>query len=542
MPDFRVEMREIYKYFPVNGITALNGANFNIKSGEIHALLGENGAGKSTLMQILAGFLTQDAGKITINGVEKRFRSTQDAIICRIGMVRQKPELTPGLKIWENCALGVEGVCLLAGYRKSARERVHLLNKQLNFALPIDARTETLSIAQRQFAAVLALLLRGTLFLVFDEPTAMLSLQESVRLFDLWRKIIANGKGVVIISHKLEETLTLADRFTVLRNGKTALTCTAEDCSKQRIIEAMFGEEKPVQVKPRRKMILEDDLETNTVQKDETKCVFDVNCPVIEVKNLSVSETLFPALKNLSFKVKRGEILGIAGFRESGIETLELVLAGFIEHGISGSILLNGVEVTGKGTAVFRKNGGAHFSAGRKKIAAGKFIMPEDPCLSIRDNLLIYAHKRLLTQGFGKILKFFDKNKTDDWLSGVMNDAEINRNGKEKWGTLSGGMGQRLLGIREFAENPSLVLCTEPAWGLDRNRRQRFFHYLRKKAAEGCGIIIFFSDIDEFFIISDKIMVLRNGKCAELLCLNDKNRNSDVEIISKKIKMALVGG
>ncbi|MDR3161283.1 MAG: ATP-binding cassette domain-containing protein, partial [Spirochaetaceae bacterium] len=231
-----VELKGIGKYFSSNGVQALDRADFDLLPGEIHALVGENGAGKSTLMHIMAGYLKPGAGTVCLDGRERNFRSPADALASGIGMVRQHPSLVPGFAVWEDCVLGGEPRAGPFLNRKAARNLVRRLSDRWGFGLPIDRPTDTLTVSLRQKAAILALLLRKAAYLIFDEPTAVLTPGETAGLFALFSQLRSDGKGIVLISHKLEETLSLADRVTVLRKGRTAAVYSAASLDQTALI------------------------------------------------------------------------------------------------------------------------------------------------------------------------------------------------------------------------------------------------------------------------------------------------------------------
>jgi simple sugar transport system ATP-binding protein len=499
-----IEMRRIRKTFPANGVTALDGADIRLFPGTIHALLGENGAGKSTLMHILAGFLQADEGAVFVEGRPAAFRSPAHALAAGIGMVRQRPLLCPGLSVWEACVLGAEasrhaGLPLLAPYRRRAREKARALDAAWRFGLPLDEPSENLSAAERQLASILALLLSGARFLIFDEPTAVLGEEESARLYALWRRLASDGAGIMLISHKLEETLALASSFTVLRKGAVALDGTVSLCGEAEILDAMFGS-------------AENEAVGAAVREAACGGRRDTGAQtILEARGFSVAEPGFPVLRDISFKAAAGEILGIAGVKESGTETLELSLAGFLRH-VRGNLTLCGSDIAGKGPRVFRQRGGAYLSAGRKRVGEHQFITPRDDRLSLKNNLLIHAHRRFYKTGILGWWKVLDGEKVRRFLSKILKKADIDRRAEEKLGSLSGGMSQRALGEREFAEDPRLLLFAEPAWGLDRRRRERFFRFLRERADEGRAVILFFADLDDIVAACDRILVLRNGQ------------------------------
>ncbi|MDR2362838.1 MAG: ATP-binding cassette domain-containing protein, partial [Spirochaetaceae bacterium] len=236
-----VELSGIGKYFPLNGIYALDNAGFELRPGEIHALLGENGAGKSTLMHVMAGYLKPSTGTVRVNGREQHFSAPADALAAGIGMVRQYPNLVPGFTVWEDCILGSEPLSGPFINRKKARNRIRSLSERWGFDLPIDRPTDSLTVSLRQKTAILALLLRNAEYLVFDEPTAVLTPGETQGLFALFTQLKAEGKGVALISHKLEETLGLVDRVTVLRRGRTVAVRSAASLDAQSLGDLMFG-------------------------------------------------------------------------------------------------------------------------------------------------------------------------------------------------------------------------------------------------------------------------------------------------------------
>jgi ABC-type uncharacterized transport system ATPase subunit len=256
---------------------------------------------------------------------------------------------------------------------------------------------------------------------------------------------------------------------------------------------------------------------------------------VLTVRSLTVENPAFPFLHDISFSVCSGEILGVAGIKESGPETLELALSRFIP-GVSGRIELDGKDITRGEASAFRSGGGAYLSAGRHTLSSGRAVASSDRNLSIRDNLLIHAYSRLA----GKT-GVLNRKKIKEWVRGVMDSAALTTKPRSKAMTLSGGMLQRMLGVREFAGNPKFIIMAEPAWGLDYRRRERFFHFLQEKIAHGCGALIFFSDIDELLGICDRILVLHGGQCAALLVNNHKGQPENMKILKKKIKNAMAG-
>ncbi|MDR0688701.1 MAG: ATP-binding cassette domain-containing protein [Spirochaetaceae bacterium] len=494
-----VELRGIGKYFPLNGIYALDDAGFELRPGEIHALLGENGAGKSTLMHVMAGYLKPSTGILRVNGKEQRFAAPADALAAGIGMVRQHPNLVPGFTVWEDCILGGEPLSGPFINLKKARDRIRFLSKRWGFDLPIDRPTDSLTVSLRQKTAVLALLLRNAVYLVFDEPTAVLTPGETQGLFALFTQLKAEGKGIVLISHKLEETLGLVDRVTVLRRGRTVAVRSAASLDAQSLGNLMFGleegEEKtggssaPISPFPP-KSDPPPPAGGNAAPRPD----------VLGVRGLSVELPGRPFIRGVDLELSPGRILGIAGVRDSGLETLELAVTGFLRPA-RGTLAVNGRDITGQGPGAFRKAGAAYLGAG---------ISGSAPSLSIRDNIILHAHRRSLRGFWGKFT-FMDRVYLDTWTAVVMDNAKLSRSPRGGMNSFSGGMIQRITLARESAERAPLLVLAEPSRGLDRASRAGLLRGLRAYAGPGRAILVFSTDTEELAILSDEIRVLRNG-------------------------------
>ncbi|MDR2079609.1 MAG: ATP-binding cassette domain-containing protein [Treponema sp.] len=527
-----VELRSIQKYFPSNGVTALDNAEFDLRPGEIHALLGENGAGKSTLMHIMAGYLKPGAGHILIDGREQRFAAPVDALSAGIGMVRQYPHLVPEFKVWEDCILGAEASTAGIVNRKRAMLLAQSISDRWGFDLPLDRNTEMLTINQRQKAAVLALLLRGELsrkhreirYLIFDEVTAVLSPGETEGLFTLFRRLKAEGRGIVIISHKLEETLGLADRVSILRKGKTTAAMSAASLDGEKAGRLMFG------IDP------EEPETAGTVTLNSTEQQYYPGLvPELRVQGLSVKIRGRPFIRNVDLELLPGKILGIAGVRDSGLETLELGITGFLRPS-AGKIFLRGRDITGRGPRAFRDAQGAFISADR----TGKAIAPS---LRLRDNVIIHAHRRS-RRGFWGRFGIMDEGLLKSWIGRILEAARVDRNPMVKADSLSGGMLQRVILAREFAEDPAVMVLAEPGWGLDRPGRERLVLALKKQAERGKGALVFSTDVDELLSLSDEILVLRNGEFSDrifLESLRGKEKNALFRELKERIGRAMVG-
>ncbi|MCL1928265.1 MAG: ATP-binding cassette domain-containing protein [Treponema sp.] len=522
-----VELKKIHKYFSSNGVTALDGADFNLHEGEIHVLLGENGAGKSTLMHIMAGFMKPggegfhgNPGKITINGKEKRFASTSHSLAAGIGMVRQHPHQIPGFPVWENCITGSRKHPPLFVNRQKYRNRVSDLNEQLNFNLPMDGLTDTLSVSQRQKAAILTLLLRKIQFLIFDEPTAILSSAETEKLFDLLALLRDEGKGIVLISHKLEEALRIADRLTILRQGKTQICCKPFELSNKELYHYIFGAESG-------DLIHQSSYEHFSALNGVSSVSF-APAPkktILALENFKVNVPGHPLIRRLNLEVEQGTIMGIAGVRDSGLETLELALTGFLPF--KGKLQIDKTELSGaeKNTAKrvsrFRSAGGCYLG----QRIEGEYI-------SIRDVLLIHAYRRF--HKFG-IMNLKEINK---WTESVMEAAKVPQRKRASASAFSGGQLQRLLLTREMAECSTLMVLSEPSGGLDLRYRKRLASLLREKANEHTAVVIFSTDVEELMKLSDSVAVLHDGIVSRIVKLKNVSRPQKVKEI---IQAAMVG-
>ncbi|MDR1059180.1 MAG: ATP-binding cassette domain-containing protein [Treponema sp.] len=487
-----IELRGIEKYFPANGIQALDGADFELREGEIHALVGENGAGKSTLMHILAGYLKPSAGIIKADGKTCQFDAPADALATGIGMVRQHPNLTEGFKVWEDCVLGAEGEPGFFLSPRKAKDRVLKASVRWGFDLPVEKGTETLTVSQRQKAAILALILKNARYLVFDEPTAVLTAGETESLFALFKSLRDEGKGIGIISHKLDETLGLADRITVIRRGKTAPPRPVNSIGKGDLIALIFGgKDRGDGAKP---------------EKEPPSPGADTEGEILRVEGLAVRLPGRPFIHGISFVLPRGQIFGIAGVRDSGLETLELTLTGFLKPS-EGAVFLKKKNISGGGIGAFREAGGAYLGSDR----LGCNLAPN---LSLADNLIVHVYSRA-RRGLLGMIGLMRERVLKRWIEKILKQAMVRVSAADRADSFSGGTLQRILLAREFAENGDLILLSEPSWGLDERNRKTLVSRLRLYAAAKKGVLLFSTDVDELISVCDEILVLRDGAVSE---------------------------
>ena len=515
-----VLLHRIYKTFASNGIKALDGADFELGDGEIHALVGENGAGKSTLMHVMSGFLKCDAGTIIVDGREQRLASPAAALAEGIGMVRQHPRLVPAFTVWENCALGPE---FSWKSKRRVRAEIAALNERWGFDLPLESPAAALTVSQGQKAAILALLRRRARYLVFDEPTAVLSPRETDALFAVFAKLKGEGKSIVLISHKLNEILRAADRITVLGGGKTTAVLDAPGTGENQLAALIFGASRNVSGRGR-----------------PGKVPARYNAPpALELKDFMVNVPGRPLIRGVNLVLRRGGITGIAGVRDSGLETLELAVAGYLPS--SGAIRINGTRLDNSFSA-YGNNVRAFRNAGASYLGTWEHNAAESS-LSLRDVLIIHAHRRFARRGF------LDTKKLADWSRRIIKGAGIGvRSDTVSPSSFSGGQFQRMVFIREIAEQSPLFLAAEPGRGLDRKGRDRLAVIFRERAADGAGVLIFSTDSEELLAVCDTVMVLRDGVFPDVIELNrteggdaDAGDAKALHDIHERIRKAMVG-
>lgn len=508
-----IELRSVKKFFPSNAVTALENAELKLKAGEILALLGENGSGKSTLMHILAGYFQPSSGAVLVDGKKRHFRSPADALRLGIGMVRQHPGFIRGFKVWEDCTLGAETLNPMRNFRpfffnpRLAKKRVEETAAQWQITLPLGELSDSLTVSQRQKAAVLALLLRKVKFFIFDEPTAVLTPDESKALFELFTQLRKEGCGIILITHKLEEALAVSDRFIIINNGVTQEARNTREHSAKTLQYIINGKQDFIQISSHKdeakeqKEKREDKKEKG--KKEEagfSKCAESPVPPCLCVTDLSIEAPGLPHIRNINLELKPGEIIGIAGVRDSGLETLELAIVGLLNRTgkFGGKITLNGEDITGKGVRAFRKAGGAYLGADR----LGTNLAPGLPLF---ESLIIHVF-RSAQKGI-----FLDLHRLKNFCKAIMDRAEIDRPVTNKAISFSGGMLQRILLAREFAEDAPLLVLAEPGSGLDQRNSEKLMEELKSYTGRGKAVLLFSTDMEELISLTDEILILRNG-------------------------------
>lgn len=495
---YAVEMRGITKRFP--GVLANDRIDFQVRKGEIHALLGENGAGKSTLMNILSGLYRPDEGEIAIHGRVVEFHSPRDAIRHGVGMVHQHFMLTPSQSVAENVFLGAREIGFVLNPQRMAAE-VRRIAEQ--YRLPVDpnAKIWQLSVGEQQRVEIIKILYRGAEILILDEPTAVLTPQEAENLFVTLRSMAADNKTIIFISHKLEEVLSIADRITVLRSGRVVTTLSAQGVTKTELANLMVG----------RQVLFQ--LEKPPAHRGEVRLRLDSVC--------ALDDKLLPALRNVSLTVHSGEIVGVAGVAGNGQRELAEVICG-LRPLTAGTIEVAGERMT-------------HLTA-RRMIDAGVAYVPEDrnttgsaPNLSVAENLILKSYRKA-EMGAGPFLDLTAVERTAASLVKAFNI--LTPSIKTPVRKLSGGNLQKVILAREISSQPQVLIAASPTRGLDIGATESVRSLLLQERSQGAAILLISEDLDEIFAISDRIVVLYEG------CIMGEFETADAELTEVGLLMA----
>jgi len=481
---YLVKMEGITKYFP--GVTANYRVNLNVRPGEIHVLLGENGSGKSTLMSILAGLYRPDEGQIFVGEKRVDFHSPRDAIQAGIGMVHQHFRLVETFTVVENVILGDRTLPFFL-HMRSLEHKIAALSERYGLKINPQARIWQLSVGERQRVEVVKVLYRGCRVLILDEPTAVLTPQETKELFANLRVMAGKDKAVILITHKLQEVMQVADRVTVLRNGRAVGTLERGTFNERDLARLMVGRDVPVQV---------------------TRMPAVPGEVVLELRDVQVMSDLGrPGLDGVSLTVHRGEILGVAGIAGNGQRELAEAVAG-LRKVVRGRIYIGGEDCTNLGPRAIIDKGVAHIPEDRlgSGLVAG---------LGALDNLILKDYRR---QDFSRG-PFIDRRAATARATTLTRQFDVRLAGDldAPVRLLSGGNLQRLLLAREISASPRLIIAVYPARGLDVAATETVHQLLIKQRAQGAAVLLISEDLDELFKLSDRIAVLFKGRLAGIL-------------------------
>lgn len=471
-------MENISKSFP--GVRALDDVSLTVKAGTVHALMGENGAGKSTLMKCLFGVYSKDSGKIFLGDEEVSFKNSKEALGMGVAMVHQELNQALKLTVAENMWLGrfpklIAHLPFISS--KVMRKRTREAFSELGLEIDPDAVMEKMSVSQRQMAEIAKAVSYGAKVIVFDEPTSSLNGEEAEKLFSIIEKLKNSGCGIIYISHKMEEILRICDEVTVMRDGKHIATRSADSVTTDEIIKLMVGRE----------------LSRRYPEKSHT--VGDV---LLKAENLS-SE--YSNLYDVSFTLRRGEILGVAGLDGSGrTELLENIFGRATRKG--GKLFLDGKEIFNRTPRESIKNGFAFVTEERR--VSGIFGI-----LSIRANTVISCLRRFLKFGF------LSSDKMEKSTREAIKKLRIKTpDDATKIRTLSGGNQQKVIFSRWMLTEPTVLLLDEPTRGIDVGAKYEIYELITALAASGKGVVMVSSEMPELIGICDRILVMSGGRLA----------------------------
>lgn len=481
--DYVIEMLDIRKEFP--GIVANDNITLQVRSGEVHAILGENGAGKSTLMSILFGLYHADTGEIKVRGERVSIKNPNDATRLGISMVHQHFKLVRNFTVTENIILGNEGGFFLK--RKEASKKIKALSEQYGLNIDPEMKIEDISVGMQQRVEILKMLYRNANILIFDEPTAVLTPQEIDELMHIIQNLSREGKSVIIITHKLAEIKAVAQRCTIIRRGKMVKVVNVADTSVEEMAALMVGRQVNFKVE---------------------KAVSRPGHPILEIRNLNVlnaKKTL--GVKDFSLDVREGEIVGIAGVDGNGQSELVEAITGLTKIE-SGKIIIDGME--------------ANELSIRERNEIGTGHIPEDrqargliPNASLSENVAVkdyyrwpFSHKGLL-----------DKSYINNYAKKIIDAFDV-RSGegiKSKAIKLSGGNQQKLIVGREIFVNPKLLIAVQPTRGLDVGAIEYIHKQIVAHRDKGNAVLLVSLELDEIFNLSDRIAVISAGRLMRIV-------------------------
>jgi ABC-type uncharacterized transport system ATPase subunit len=474
-------MKGITKVYP-NGLVANSNVTFEVRKGEIHALVGENGAGKTTLMKVLFGLEKPDEGSIFIKGEEVRISSPNDAIRYGVGMVHQHFMLAPSLTVAENIVLGAEPRKGIWFDRKRAEQVCKELSEKYGLHAEPAAKIKDVPVGIRQRVEILKALMRGSDILVLDEPTAVLTPQETDELFEALKSLKAMGHTIIFISHKLREVKELSDRVTVLRSGKVIGTRDTDQVTVEEISRMMVGRD--VVLKPMRPKA--------TGTRGEVRLL---------AKNLNLVQDGTQVLKDVTLQVRAGEILGIAGVEGNGQVELAEVITG-LSPCDSGEIWVCGQDATGKSPGEIRDMGLSH-------IPQDRMIFGVASNASISENLISTRYdKRPVSNGFSLDIKAVAK-LGQDLISRFGIKAS---SAQQAVGTLSGGNIQKVVIAREFSTEPKVIIANQPTRGIDIGATESVHKYLVDATESGTAVLLVSADLTEVMSLSNRLIVMYEGQ------------------------------
>lgn len=484
---FAVELKGITKTF--GSVVANKNVDLQVRRGEILAVLGENGSGKTTLMNMVSGIYYPDEGKIFVDGTEVVIRSPKDAFKYKIGMIHQHFKLVDVFTATENIVLGIHDN---KKYDiKEAEKRVKEISEKYGFVIDTSKKIYEMSVSEKQTVEIIKVLYRGADILILDEPTAVLTPQETDRLFHVLRRMRRDGKSIIIITHKLHEVLNISDRVATLRKGEYVGTVNTNDATEQSLTEMMVGAKVDLNIK------------RNAPVNPKERLI---------VKNLSVMGSNGKlALDNVNFTAYSGEILGIAGISGCGQKELLEAIAGLQKALDESSIIYKQdeeepQELIGKSPREIRKLGVALSFVPEDRLGMGLVGN-----MDIIDNVMLRSYKKGSSA-------FLDRKQPKDLANRIIESLEVvTPDASTPVRRLSGGNVQKVLVGREIASNPKVLMAAYPVRGLDINSSYTIYNLLTKQKESGVAVIFVGEDLDVLIELCDRIMVINSGKITGIL-------------------------
>lgn len=462
-------------------VVASDGVSLEINEGEIHSLLGENGAGKSVLMSMICGMVRPDEGEIVYKGQAVRFNSPREAIRQRIGMVHQHFMLVPNLTVAENYILGQGSALRIINDMDQVHARIRKLSDRYALDVRPDALIEDLSVGEQQRVEILKTLFHGIDLLILDEPTAVLTPQETERLLALMSDLVKDGKTVVFISHKLDEVMRVSNRISVMRDGKVVHTVDVANTNARDLARMMVGRD---------------------VRMELPRSPAAPGPLVLSIENLNCrSETGLPAVRNVSLGVRAGEIVGIAGVSGNGQTELSLALSGLLPVD-SGRVVLKGKDITGLDPARINASGFSHIPEDRHKHG---IVLS----MSLSENTILQRYDQKPFARHGMLNRRVIGEHTRDLIKRFRVKC---RNEDQPISALSGGNQQKLVVARELARQPDFILINQLARGIDIGATEFVMEETLKQRDSGRAILLISTELEELFAICDRILVMFHGE------------------------------
>lgn len=472
-----VEVADVTKSF--GGVLALDHVSLDLREGEVHALLGENGAGKTTLSNILCGLYRADLGSVVVAGVERHFQSPAQAIEAGIGMVHQHFKLVSSMSVAENLHLGSPDTPRVVSSKALVASAQRMMD-EIGLSVDPTAKIWQLSVGEQQRVEILRVLARGARVLILDEPTAVLTAAEAEELFAVMRQLVAGGRTVVFISHKLNEVLQVSDRITVLRGGKHVVTRDVEGATARELARLMTGEEMGI------------DVEHREVTGE----------PVLELHGVGARNSRgVAALHEIDLVVRSGEIMGIAGVSGNGQTELAEVITG-LRPPESGTITIGGVDVSKASTRHIADLGVGHIPEDR--IGVG--MVATAP---VKDNAILrhYRSDELSSR------QFLRRDRIVEFAKGIVEAGRVQtRSVDMPAGQMSGGNQQRLVARRESLIAQRLLVAAQPTRGLDVLAAKQVQSAIVERRDAGCAVVMISDDLDEIMMVADRIAVMYEGR------------------------------